>query len=161
VEADKGNFIRLSEMEKERINQIERKMGKPGYRTKIRFMYMAPKDKFDSTKRSAITGAFRPFASINYNKLKPDLHHTWTAQHYKISPTLEAPFIKWALNEKKFRMFKGFKTRSIVIGQNMPVMNVEELATLFHLPLTTDISSASVEKIESKKVQPPINLPVS
>jgi hypothetical protein len=58
-------------------------------------------------------------------------------------------------------MFKGFKTRSIVIGQNMPVMNVEELATLFHLPLTTDISSASVEKIESKKVQPPINLPVS
>lgn len=157
---DKGNFMRLSEMEKERINQIERKAGKPGYRTKIRFMYLAPKDRFDKNKRSAITGGFRPFASINYNKLKPDLHRTWTGQHYLVSPTLEAPYIKWSLQYKKRRIFTGYKNRSIIIGNYMPVMNVEELATLYHLPITSDISSANIEKIESKKVQPPVNLPI-
>lgn len=160
-EVDKGNFMRLSEMQKERINQIERKMGKPAYRTKIRYMYLAPKDRFDATKKSAVTGAFRPFASINYNKLKPDLHRTWTTQHYKISPTLEAPYIRWALNWKKRRIFNGYKTRSIIIGQNLFIMNIEEIATLYHLPITSDISSANIEKIESKKIQPPINLPIA
>lgn len=160
VPVDKGNFMRLSDIQKERVTQIERKMGKPGYAFKLRALYLAPKERFDSTKRSALTGSFRTFSAVNLNKIKPDVHHTWTTQHYKISPTLEAPYINWALKWKKRRIFRGFKERSIIVGLDMSVMNIEEIASIFHLPISSDIAAINVEKIESKKVQPPVNLPI-
>jgi hypothetical protein len=64
--------------------------------------------------------------------------------------------LKW----KKRRIFRGFKERSIIVGLDMSVMNIEEIASIFHLPISTDIAAINVEKIESKKVQPPVNLPI-
>lgn len=159
----KNNWMSMTEMEKERVSLVERKIGKAGYKTKMRTLYIAPKDKFDSTKRSMIVGGLRVFGSIMTNKIKPDTKRTWTRAEYKISPTLEKPFLDMEINKKKRYIFKGYKGRDIHLGLPMFIMNVEEIATLYHFPITTEARPmiASVEQTLSKKSQPPSNLPVA
>jgi len=158
----KNNWVSMTEAEKERVSLIEKKIGKPGYKVKIRNLYIAPKDKFDVTKRSMIVASYRPLGSAMTNKIKPENSKTWTSVDYKFSPNLEKPYLDWLLKKKKRNIFKGYKERDIHIGLPFFILNSEELATLYHFPLTTKTTSApaSVERTESKKSQPPVNLPV-
>lgn len=158
----KNNWMRMTDVEKERVNAIQRKLGKPGYKTKIRNLYIAPKGKLDLNKRSGVIGALRPFKSQQLNGFKPDLKHTWTKLNYAISPTLEKPYIDWEVRRRKRWVFNAYKDRSVWIGLPASVMNIEELATIYHFPLSEPEkpTAAPVEAIESKKSQAPVNLPV-
>ncbi len=158
----KNNWMSMTETEKERVSLIEKKIGKPGYKTKIRTLYIAPKDKFDNNKRALMPGPYRALGSINSNKLKPDTN-TWTGIDPMYSKTLEQFYLERALKKRKKFMMKGYKNREIHIGRPMFVLNVEELATLYHFPITTKttLAPSSVEKTESKRSQPPANLPIS
>lgn len=159
----KNNWLSMTEAEKERVNQIQKKSNKPGYRCKIRFLYMAPKDKFDKSKAFMVVGAYRPFTAPFYNKIKPDVHNTWTHIDAYLSPTLEKPVLDWKLKYKKRWMFKGYKYRDWDIGLPMFILNTEELATLYHFPLTTESTTVSsyIAKTESKKTEAPVNLPIA
>jgi len=156
------NWLNMTEGEKERVTLIEKKISKAGYKTKVRFLYIAPKDRFDVTKKSILTGAYRPLANPMVNKLKPDVSNTWTTVDYVFSKTLEGPYLQWLLKYKKKNIFKGYKNRDIHIGLPMFVMNIEEIATLFHFPITTKTTTVGshIERTESKKSQPPVNLPI-
>ena len=158
----KNNWMNMTESEKERVSLIEKKIGKPGYKTKIRFLYVAPKDKFDATKKSILTGAYRPLGSVMTNKIRPDVANTWTSVDYVLSKPLEKPYLEWLLNYKKRNVFKGYKDRDTHIGLPMFILNIEELATLYHFPITTKTSTvpSNIERTESKKSQPPVNLPI-
>lgn len=159
--SQKNDWMSMTDVEKLRVNLAQAKMGKSGYKVKIRHLYIAPRDKFDKHKRSFFIGAFRTFGSAQTNKLKPDLSRTWTAVDYIISPDLEKPYMDWIVNYRKRMLFKGFKDRDIHIGSPMMILNSEELATIYHWPLTiTTAITPAVEKVESKKVQPPANLPI-
>lgn len=157
----KNDWMSMTDIEKLRVNLAQGKMGKAGYKCKIRHLYMAPKDKFDKNKRSHFIGAFRAFGSAQSNKLKPDVSRTWTAVDYIISPDLEKPYMDWIVNYRKRMIFKGYKERDIHIGLPMMILNAEELATIYHWPLTTVTGiTPAIEKVESKKVQAPANLPI-
>jgi hypothetical protein len=157
----KNDLMQMTEVEKERVIRIQKKAGKPGYLTRIRLLYMAPEDKFDATKKAIVIGAFRTLGDDQTNGLKPDTKETWTGLEYKISPSLEAPYINYVVNKRKHHIFNGYKERSIIIGRPMFILNVEELATLFHLPLALEGAAVAspVERVESKKSQAPVNLP--
>jgi hypothetical protein len=159
----RSNWLNMTEGEKQRVTLIENKINKPGYKTKIRFLYIAPKDKFDKSKVFMVVGAYRPFTAPFYNKIKPDVHRTWTHVDAYFSPSLEKPVIDWKLKWKKRFMFKGYKRRDWDIGIPMFILNTEELATLYHFPITTETTSviAAVERTESKKAQAPANLPIA
>lgn len=159
----KNNWLSMTEGEKERVNMIEKKKNKPGYRCKVRFLYIGPKAKFDKGKAFMVIGAYRPFTAPFYNKLKPDVHTTWTHVDYKFSKTLEKPYLDWLLNYKKRQLFKGYKLRDFDIGIPMFIMNTEELASLYHFPITTETTSviSSIVQTDSKKSQAPANLPVA
>ena len=161
----RNNWMTMTEAEKDRVNLIERKAGKPGYKTKMRILYIAPKDKMDLSKRGALIGGFRPMGSIMTNKIKPDVGNakTWTGVDYAFSPTLEKPYLDWLLRRKKRFIFRGYKDRDIHIGISPFILNVEELATLYHFPITTETRPmpAAIEQTLSKKAQPPVNLPVA
>ena len=163
VKAQKNNWMSLTESEKERVTLIEKKISKPGYRTKIRFLYIAPKDRMDLTKRGIFIGAYRFLGSTLTNKMKPDVNKTWTGLTYKFSKELEAPYMEHVLKIRKRRIFKGFKERDIHLGIPMFVLNVEEIATLYHFPITTKttLAPSAIEKTETKKSQPPVDLPVA
>lgn len=157
----KNDWMSLTEAQKERVTLIERKIGKPGYKTKIRQIYLCPKDKFVKKKPYVIIGAYRLLGSAMTNQLKPS-GKIWTSIPYKFSPTLEAGYINWVNNKRKKRVLKAFKDRDIHLGLPPFIMNTEELATLYHFPIATEAQavSSSIEKTESKKAQPPANLPV-
>ncbi|HYF05444.1 MAG TPA: hypothetical protein VEA59_04695, partial [Patescibacteria group bacterium] len=156
-------FLNLSEVEKEQITLVQRKAGKPGYKTKMRHLYIAPKDKMDGNVKMVIIGSIRGLGSINHNQFKPDVTRTWTAKDYIISPVLEKPYLDSIIKERKKWFFAGYKGRDNHIGLPQVILNVEEIATLYHFPLTPSLEGmtpAPVERIESKKVAPPANLPI-
>ncbi len=158
----KNNWMSMTEMEKERVNLIEKKIGKPGYRTKIRMLYIVPKDKFENARKSLMSGIYRPLGSVMTNKLRPDVKKTWTNADYLISKSFEQPFLDRISRYRKKHLFNGYKLRHHHIGFNWFILNIEELATIYHFPITTKTTMApsAVEKTESKKSQPPVNLPV-
>lgn len=151
----------MTEASKERVNLIERKISKPGYKTKIRHLYMAPKDKFDGNKKAIVIGSYRPLGSAMTNQFKPETKRTWTGVEYNISPSLERPYIDYEEKRRKKNIFRGYKGREIHLGNPMFIMNTEELATLYHFPISTKPISSTIEKTESKKSQAPANLPVA
>lgn len=156
----KNDWMSLTDAAKERVNLVERKIGKPGYRTKIRHLYIAPKDKFDGSKKGIIIGSMRPLGSVMTNQFKPDTKITWTSVEYNISPSLERPYIQYEEKRRKKLIFKGYKERDIHVGIPQFVLNIEELATLYHFPISTKAISSTIEKTESKKGQAPVNLPI-
>ena len=156
----RNNLLSMTEVEKDRVNAIQRKISKPGYATKVRHLYIAPKDRFDPSKKGLTIGAMRTLGSGNLNAFKPDTKQTWTDPKFKISPTLEKPYLDYVRETRKKYFFGGYKDRSVFIGNAMPVLNVEEIATLFHLPLTLNPSQPPVAVVESKKAQPPVDLPI-
>jgi hypothetical protein len=157
-----NNWMRLNDIDKERVNSIKRKAGKPGYLTKIRLLYMAPHDKFDGSKKTIIIGALRNLGDAQSNGFKPDTKETWTGKEYHISPGLEQPYINYIVNRRKHHLFNGWKERSYLIGREQFILNIEELATIFHLPLAAPGAAVgpAVERVESKKSQAPVNLPI-
>ncbi len=160
----KNDIMSLTEMQKLRVTLIEHKIAKPGYRCKLRHMYMAPKDRYNSSKKALVIGAYRPLGSAMTNQFKPDTKNTWTSAKYNYSPQLERA-LYWDREERRRKrlMFNGYKERDIHLGNPMFILNTEELATLYHFPLTSATVGvgASIDKIESKKSQAPANLPIA
>ncbi len=158
-EPKQPKVMRMTEGEKNVLAGIEMKMTKPGYKSKVRFLYIAPKDKWDPSKRAAMIGAVRNFGSATSNGLKPDVSGTWTNYNHRLFKGLEKPFVDFMILEKKHLFLKGFVRRSAWIGADAFLLNCEELATIYHFPLAS-VSTAPVERIEIKRGQPPANLPV-
>ncbi len=159
----RNNWMSMTEAQKERVALVEKKIGKPGYKTKIRMLYIVPKEKFDNNRKSLMAGVYRPLGSAMTNKLKPDVSKTWTGSDALISKTFEKPYLDWLVRLKKRHFIRGFKNRDVHIGTSMFILNIEELATMYHFPITTKttLAPSAVEKSESKKSQPPSNLPVA
>jgi len=159
----RNKWMSMTEAEKERVTLIEKKIGKQGYKTKIRMLYIAPKDKFDNSKKGLMSGFWRPLGSVMTNKIKPDVNRTWTSADAYFSKSFEKPVLDFMVNYRKRNLFRGYKRRDILIGLPMFIMATDEIATLYHFPITTETSFAptAVEKTESKKSQPPVNLPVA
>jgi hypothetical protein len=159
----RNNWMSMTEAEKQRVTLIESKISKPGYKTKIRMIYITPKDKFDNARKGLMSGLYRPLGSVMTNKLRPDVSNTWVTADYKFSRTLEQPYLDWQIRLKKRRIFKGYKERDIHIGLPMFMMNIEELATLYHFPITTETTTVNpaIEQTLSKTSQPPANLPIA
>lgn len=151
------DYMQLDEITKLKISSIKSKLGKPGFKTKMRLLHMGHTDIFNSDAKKLILSPFKVFNSANSNSFRLAFS---TKLNYRISPTLEAPFIKHWARQRKIHIFNAFKGRSTWIGEPMYVLNTEELATLFHFPITADITNPSVETIDIKKIQPPANLPI-
>ncbi len=155
--AGEKDFQQLDDITKLRITAIKTKLGKPGFKTKIRLLHMGTKEHFNSDAKKLILSPLKVFSSTNFNSFKPAFS---PKLNYQISPTLEAPYIDYWVRKRKIAIFNAFKSRSTWIGEPMYILNTEELATLFHFPVTADVKIPSVETVDFKKIQPPANLPI-
>jgi len=152
-------MMHLAPGEKDVIAAVEASLGKIGYKTKIRMLYLTPKDKFRKDAKIALVGSFRQFDDINLNGFKPDLGKTWTKIEPKFYEPLERPFIKFFTGWRKRRLIRYYKSRKFRMGQKPFILNIEEAATIFHFPLLT-VKAPKLTKTEIKKGEAPINLPV-
>ncbi len=152
AETKELNIMNLTPGEQEKIKAIESKMGKIGFNTKMRLIYFAPKGVYSAPRCvSATVGAIKQFAGP-FNGLMPESKHTRTSDFL-------------FFHEKRFsgrqrNIVNAFKQRSNSLGVAEGfILNSEELATVFHFPLSTVVRAPLVKKVESKKAEPPGNLP--
>ena len=149
----------LSDTEKNVINLIHAKLGKLSYTTKIRFLYAAPKEKIKVQVRVPVAlGVFSQFSAFDINAFKQN-KFTFTKAVSRISDKLEARRIHGEVLWKKRTFISNFASRALHFGGTPFHLSTEEIASLFHFPLE-DVRKGSVEKMEARKGEPPINLPV-
>ena len=139
----------LTSGKQEAMKAAERKMSKIGYECGIRFMYLGPRENFHRAHISGVVGAFKQFALQTINSFKLN------------GPTITAgkwPFKAQKEYKKKRFFFMKFKNRSLPMKAF--VLNTEELATIYHLP-DIGVRSPLLPRVEAKKGEPPVGLPIS
>lgn len=140
--------LRLTPVEREIFKEVEEKLGKIMYQTKIRFLYLGKKDGFDKAFVSSFMGGIKQFNDDNLNGLKPqDASKTYA--NYVLNKT--------RLRYRQRKILRRYRNRSRD-GVNV-VLNTEELATLFHIP-DMQVVAPSLARTEAKRGGAPTNLPV-
>lgn len=134
-EAGKGTSTvpEVSDRDKTRIAEAEKKATKLGYQVKIRLAYLGDSTVNAKLRMQAIVGTFKQYNSTNLNGFKMS----------------DASFRKEDLG--------GYRARSF----NDPgyILNIEELASVFHLP-HTNVETPNVVWASSKSAEPPSKLPI-
>ena len=123
----------ISERDKSRIAAIETKSTKLGYQVKIRLLYAGHDQHTARLRMQALVGAFKQFNTTNLNGF------TSKAASYNRDKQLEY--------ETRLFIDKGY------------ILNIEELASLFHLPHTT-VETPNIVWATTKTAEPPSNVPV-
>lgn len=123
----------LSEREKTRLSEAEKKATKLGYQVKIRMAYLGESPTNAKLRMQAIVGTFKQFNSTNLNGFK----------------MTSGSFKKEDLAHYKARLFmdRGY------------ILNIEELASVFHLP-HTNVETPNIVWASSKTAEPPAKLPI-
>ncbi len=154
-------MLHKSDVEKLVINSIQRAVSKISYEVRFRTFYLAPKDKFNKGLRvPEIVGAFRNFDDVNLNGMKPDIKHSWTDNSYKLSERLERPYLKQNILTRKRHFLHWVTARSHWRGVGKVIMNVEELASVFHFPQVPHARVSQLERVQTVKSAPPMDLPI-
>lgn len=155
VDKEEGmNFAKfqISPGEKEIIESIERNIGKTPFDTGIRLMYMARAENHNRLNENVIRNILVPFNSLNAFKGVNGTGFPFPWQD---------PF-KTRVQTKKRIMFDAYRKRSWFYPPYVRkpfVLSAEELATIFHFPGGV-VTTPTLGRIDSKKIEPPANLPV-
>lgn len=123
----------LSDRDKTRISEAEKKATKLGYQVKIRLAYLGENQTNAKLQMQALVGTFKQYNSTNLNG-------------FKVSG---ASFKKEDLEKYRARLFadKGF------------LLNIEEVASVFHLP-HTNVETPNIVWASTKTAEPPSKLPI-
>lgn len=144
-------MMHLSPGEKKIVEGIQEKISKLGFYTKIRMIYVARKEKFNkSTRKPALAGAMRQFNTLDMNGF---------VVNKKIDTKVEYFFKKSRIAWRQRKLMKAYKLRSGSRGVKAFVLNIEELASIFHFPVMT-VKAPAVQKIQAKRAEPPTSLPL-
>ncbi|MBI1999143.1 MAG: hypothetical protein HYS74_00615 [Parcubacteria group bacterium] len=171
MEGSDFRFAMMTEGERNTIKAIERKIGKLGYDCGIRAIYLAKKDAFNGANIAGMFGVMKAYSTNDLNGFRPrdytDIDFPW--QHYinipPQGPGIGAPFFSPSgarVAYKKWILFDGYRKRSWFFPpyeRKAYVLNTEELATLYHFPGRV-AETPTFERIESRRGEPPTNLPV-
>jgi len=141
----------LSPGEQDALKALERNMGKLGFDTGTRIMYLARRDIFHFVNIASIIGVMKQYNTQNLNGFKPQLS---TAGGFWFKKKREY--------FKQRHMIRAYRRRGYFYPpfKRTPfVLTSEELATIYHYPGRV-IGAPSFERIETKRSAPPSNLPI-
>lgn len=143
-----SKMLFLTPGERETVLAIEAKAGKKVCEVKIQWAYIARREIFSGANISAIMGLFNQFAFLSLNTFRPD-PDTMTKAYYGFARTRKA--------YKQRVLLRLLRQRSF--WEKWFVLNIEEMATVFHLP-TAEVKAPATPFIEAKKGGAPLGLPV-
>lgn len=146
-------MMNLKPKEKKQIEYLQKKVSKIAYKAKMRFIYFSRKEVMVRPKVvNGFMGYMKQFADLDLNNIKPDTDHTMTSTSY---------FFKSSrLNDRKMKIIRAYKGRSSSRGRTPNILNVEELATLWHFPVESVVKAPLIQKSLGKKSEPPMYLPL-
>ncbi|MDD5547377.1 MAG: hypothetical protein PHN74_00540 [Candidatus Pacebacteria bacterium] len=154
---EKLKMLVLSPGEREVLERVEAKIAKLGFESMIRFVYIDKKDSFTPMNVSAVTGAFKQFNTQNLNSFKMDGDTRTAVTDRKF--TTKSWFRKKKIYFRKRKIFDWYKLRGFSSSKPYPVLNAEELATIFHFPITS-VGAPLLRRLETRKGEPPHGLPI-
>lgn len=123
----------VSDRDKTRIAEAEKKATKLGYQVKIRLAYLGDSQTNAKLRMQALVGTFKQFNSTNLNGFK----------------MANDSIKKEDLAKYKARLFadRGY------------LLNIEEVASVYHLP-HTNVETPNIVWASTKTAEPPAKLPV-
>lgn len=138
----------LTSGKKKIIEAIENKISKLGFEFVWRFVYIDKREAFTRSNTMAVMGAIRQFGTMHLNLFKPNLKSmTWARGIFK----------KFTFKRRQRFLYDNYRIRHF--PKKFSVLNTEELATIYHFPLT-GVKAPLLARIESKRGSPPPDLPV-
>lgn len=131
--AGSASVREISERDKTRVAEAEKKATKLGYQAKIRIAYLGESTTNAKLRMQGIVGTFKQFNSTNLNGFK----------------MANESFKKEDLAKYKARLFadRGY------------LLNIEEVASVFHLP-HTNVETPNIVWASTKTAEPPAKLPL-
>lgn len=155
-EAEKDDALKMMNLkprEKKQVEAIQRKTSKIAFECKNRFIYVAKKEVLNKGKVvNGFVGFIKQFTDIDTNGLKPDLTTTGTRANYFFKNT--------RINTRKRKIMSAYKSRSGTVGKKKYILNIEELATLWHFPMSSVVKAPLIQKAPGRKAEPPMSLPI-
>ncbi|MFA6257525.1 MAG: hypothetical protein WC671_00735 [Candidatus Paceibacterota bacterium] len=170
--------IRTPDVYKNIITAISAKTSKVGFETGVRIMYIAKKEVYNLSNRRNMRLLFRQYAKPDCN----EFYRTNSAQAdfysgiFSASTETVMMLANRMLHEYQERAFFHLPLRHHLFSKHLwkfpfdgiinayahhftYVLNVEELATIWHFPGQI-LKVPTLERIESKEASPPTNLPI-
>ncbi len=139
---------KLTPGEQRALEKVEMKASKLHFHTNIRALYLARKDVWKAENIASLNGFFKQFTA--YNMLQPN------------SQTIPSSSLMFFQNKRNYlrkrRAFVAYKKRMFGSSTKPYALNVEELATLYHLPGRV-VSAPFMPRKPSKTSEPPRGLP--
>lgn len=149
---DSLSVMELKPKQRKQVEAIHEKTSKLGYNFKMRMIYLAKKDVMDKAKAvSGFVGFMKQFKAMDLNGFRPDLTITGTTAHYF--------FAKKRVELKKNRILRNYIGRSITGGRRAGLLNIEEIATVWHFPIEEVVKAPLIQKTPGKKAEAPMTLP--
>lgn len=149
-----SSLLLLPPQDRAKVEGAAEKMKKIGYMVKLRHIYIARKENwFPAHGREAFIGAIKQFNTEDLNALRPDTKHVGVHANYL--------FAEQRKDIKRTKLMSYYKARSMGSGRNPIIMNIEELATLWHFPVKTEFQPIRhmVQRTQTKSTPPPTTLP--
>ncbi|HCC68043.1 TPA: hypothetical protein DEP90_02460, partial [Patescibacteria group bacterium] len=132
----KKEVVRLAPGQEEELSQIENKMLKVGFEFVIRVVTNADNQvRSEQILRDAVA-SFKQFTTAHLNSLS------------------------YSLEEREAKeIYQDFLNRKLSV-ETVDIMNIEELASLYHMP-NISVETPNIAWSRSRKLEPPMDLPVA
>jgi hypothetical protein len=140
------------------LENVEYKLAKLGFKCGIRIVYAGRKDVFMPVRVSSITGMYKQLYFNNMNSFTINKRRTTKSKGIFswIFPSDRGWFADAQTAEIKKELWEDYRLRKFT-PKHM-ILNVEELATLWHLP-GIGVQAPLLPRVHAKKGQPPSFLP--
>jgi hypothetical protein len=154
-------MFRLTAPEQDVIKAMGQKIAKLAFQFSLRFVYIDKKNAFDMANAGAVLSSFQQFNTVDMNGFKTD---KLKPGYSKFFGRLFPEYKKYIVNSKKRKLYDFYRKRRFgnsgkLMNEELPILNIEELATIYHFP-TSVIRAPKLQTIYSRKGEPPVNLPI-
>lgn len=154
---------KLSPGEKEVVFGIEKKISKVMFECVIRFLFLGEKGSFYKPNLKNVLSFFANFNTENLNAFKPwgpSITKIHKHEHFFSNYFFHDNLLYW----KKRKIFKNYLRRvdyCYPLKEKRFILNIEELASIYHFVGRDLVPAPLIRRIESKKSEPPPNLPIA
>ncbi len=144
-----NTILYMTPGQKKLLEAMEAKISKIGFKTMIRAIYVARKEVFNPSRGvNSLVGAMNQFNDPSSNSLLPK--YLTSAQYLHAAKRKD---------RRRTILMKAYKDRNMYAAKDPYVLNVEELATIWHFPMS-HVKTPMVQKAQGKRSEPPAGLPV-
>ena len=148
-EENPWKFLKTTPLDKVRLELVANKVSKPGMEVKIRHVYIAKNAAWmKSSRDKMLKGVFHQFANQDSNAF---------GRVGRVAPKDDYFWQKWFKEIRATNIVRAYKHLDGERGGTPFVLNIEEMATLWHLPSILE-KAPSISKTVAKRAEPPVQL---